>query len=441
MDEREEGARAICATLRNAGFEALFAGGCVRDRILGLVPRDYDIATSARVSEVAALFPRTVAVGAAFGVTRVLLEQGEYEVAAFRSDGPYLDGRHPSSVAFVDAREDARRRDFTINALFYDPARERVIDYVSGERDIAAGVLRAVGDPAERFGEDHLRLLRAVRFAARLDYTIAPETAAAMARLAPRAIDTSAERIRDELTKILLEGGARRAFAVMDETGILGHVLPEVAAMKGVEQPRGFHPEGDVFVHTMLMLEALDRPSATLAMAALLHDVGKPRTQTFEDRIRFNNHHKVGARMAERICHRLRFPNAQAERIVWLVEQHMRLMHICDMAESKRKRFAREPGFDELVELGRLDCLASHGDTSSVDWIAQYKAELRPEQARPEPLLRGGDLIRMDYVPGPLFSEILRAVEDGQLEGELSTREGAADMVRRRWPLPDGGSV
>ncbi|MBI3118469.1 MAG: CCA tRNA nucleotidyltransferase [Candidatus Hydrogenedentes bacterium] len=434
MDDRERAARDICAALRQTGHRALFAGGCVRDLILGHVPKDYDIATSARASEVMALFPRAVGVGAAYGVVLVVRPEGNFEVATFRRDGPYLDGRHPSHVDFVDEIEDARRRDFTVNALFLDPHTEMVLDYVEGQADIRAGVLRTVGEPEERFREDHLRLVRAARFAARLDYTIDDDTFAAMRRLAPLIQGTSPERIRDEVVRMLTEGGARRALEILDATGLLKQILPEVAATKGVEQPAEFHPEGDVWEHVLRVVQHLEGATPTLAMGALLHDVGKPLTQSIEDRIRFNNHDKVGARVSEDICRRLRFSNEHTARIVWLVEQHMRVASIPDMRESKRKRFVREPGFDELLTLCRIDCLASHGDTSTVEWVRNYKANLQPEEVSPPRLITGDDLVALGYAPGPLFREILTAVEDAQLEGALTSPAAAQDFVQRIWP-------
>ena len=410
----------------------------MRDMLLETPPKDYDIATSARPDDVAALFRRTVNVGAAFGVQKVLLAQGEFEVTTFRHDGPYEDGRHPTYVEFSSEQEDARRRDFTVNAMFYDPESDEVVDYVGGQDDLRAGIIRTVGDPHQRFEEDYLRLLRAIRFAARLDYEIEPETFAAIKDLAPKVQRTSKERIRDELTKMLIEGGARRAFELMDATGLLVQVLPEVAQMKGVEQPPEYHPEGDVWTHTLLLLEELDRlpeKTATLAYGSLLHDVGKPLTQTFEDRIRFNLHDKVGARISEDICKRLRFSNADTERVRWLVEQHMRLAAAPDMRASKLKRFVREPGFPELLELHRLDCLSSHRKLDIYEWLQHYIANLKPEETRPKPLLTGHDLIEMGYEPGPHFKEILGAVEDAQLEGALTTPEEARAFVARHRPL------
>ena len=396
------------------------------------------MATSARASDVMALFDRTVAVGAAFGVVAVGTDADPVEVATFREDGPYVDGRHPSEVRFTDAREDALRRDFTINALFLDPATDEVIDYVGGQTDLANKVIRAVGEPERRFEEDHLRLMRAVRFAARLGFTIDGETWTALREYASSITRTSAERMRDEVLKILTEGSPRRGMELLLDSGLLGHILPEVAAMVGVEQPPAFHPEGDVWTHTMMMLDLLDAPSPTLAMGVLLHDVGKPPTQTFEDRIRFNEHESVGAAMTEAICERLRFPKADTARVRWLVGQHMRLARAKDMRENKRRRLVREDGFDELSALCRADCLSSHRDTTAVDWVEHYAAALTPEEVRPEPLLRGGDLMAMGYTPGPLMGEILRAVEDAQLDGALRTPTEARDFVRAQWSPKEG---
>ncbi len=434
MDERYRAAAGICQCLTRAGYRALLAGGCVRDLILGVRPKDYDVATSAPPGVVAGLFEKCISVGAAFGVQIVVLPEGMFEVSTFRKDGPYLDGRHPDHVEFVDEIEDAHRRDFTINAMFLDPVTDSVIDYVGGREDLQRGIVRTVGGPRQRFSEDHLRLLRAVRFAARLAYTIDSETLDAIVEMAPLINRTSAERIRDEIIKVLTEGGARRAFELLDQTGLLLHVLPEVAKMKGVEQPPEFHPEGDVFEHTLRILDIAHDPSPALAMAILLHDIGKPLTQTFEDRIRFNNHDKVGARETEKICRRLRFSNEDAEHIVRMVENHMRVDTIPSMRESKRKRFVREEGFPELLELCRLDCLASHNSTETIEWIERYIASLPPEELKPAPLLGGNDLIAMGYQPGPFFGEILSAIEDEQLEGTLTTPEQARDFVLTRWP-------
>lgn len=438
MDERREAALGICRRLAGAGHRALLAGGCVRDVLLGVAPRDYDIATSAKPEEVEGLFDRCIGVGAAFGVEVVVLPEGRFEVATFRRDGPYLDGRRPSHVEFVDEEEDAARRDFTINALFFDPATEEVLDYVGGRRDLDAGLVRAVGVPGERFREDHLRLIRAVRFAARLDYAIETATEKAIREHAPLILKTSPERVRDEILKILTEGRPRRGFELLETTGLLEAILPEVARMKGVAQPEAYHPEGDVFTHTLILLECLDRPSDTLALAALLHDVGKPLTQTYEDRIRFDLHDKVGARETEKICRRFRMSKEQSVRASWLVGQHMRVAAAPKMRDSKLKRLVRHEGFGELLALFRADCVASHNKLEVHDWLRDYTERLEPESIRPAPLLTGKDLLAMGYEAGPLFSTILRAVEDAQLEGRLTDDEAALEFVRSRWPGAGG---
>ncbi len=439
MNERRAAAENVCATLRARGFRALLAGGCVRDLLLNVGPKDFDVATNAKPHEVAAMFSRTVDVGAAFGVQIVLLPEGQFEVTTFRKDGPYEDGRHPSSVTFTDEIEDARRRDFTVNALFYDPVEHKVLDYVGGIEDLRAGLIRAVGPPRERFQEDHLRLLRAIRFAARLGYALEEETYRSIVDLAPLIKATSAERIRDEILKILTEGAAKRAFQLLDDTGLLEQILPEIEAMKGVSQPPEFHPEGDVFTHTLLMLDLLENPSPTLALGVLLHDVGKPATRTHTDRIRFNEHDKVGAEMARAICERLRLSRRQTERVVWLVSQHMRFEHIPEMRENKRKRTVRIEGFEELKELCRIDCLASHRRLDTVQWVDAYQARTPEETLRPEPLLSGRDLMALGYPPGPLFSKILKRVEDLQLDGQLISSEEARQFVLRQWPAPRPG--
>ena len=430
MDPKRDAAQRISVTLINAGFRALFAGGCVRDMLLGITPKDYDVATNATPRDIAALFPKTIAVGAAFGVMIVVEPECHIEVATFRSDGPYTDGRHPSSVTFQGEREDAARRDFTINAMFFDPVSERVLDYIDGQSDLMKRVIRTVGVPQARFSEDYLRLLRAIRFAARLDFTIEPETLNAIREMGYLITSTSAERIRDEIVKMLTEGGGGRALRLLDETGMLAHILPEIAAMKGVAQPEEFHPEGDVFVHTCILADMLKGTTPTLALGTLLHDVGKPPTMTVEDRIRFNNHDKVGAKMAGAICRRLRLSNDDTERIVWLVGQHMRLAHAPQMCESKLKRFVREPGFGELLQLGRMDCASSHGDLSTIEWIENYIANLPPDAVRPKPLLTGRDLIEMGLTPGPRFKEVLAQIEDAQLEGRVATQEAARAMAK-----------
>jgi tRNA nucleotidyltransferase/poly(A) polymerase len=437
VDPRE-GAERVCAVLRRAGHRALLAGGCVRDLLLGTVPKDYDIATSALPEEIIPLFPKTRLVGVAFGVVRVTLGRRVYEVATFRQDGPYLDGRRPSSVAFVGEMQDALRRDFTVNALFMDPETGEVLDYVDGREDLARRVIRTVGDPEARFSEDHLRLLRAVRFASNLRFSIDPDTLAALRRMAELVTRTSAERIREELIRILTEGNAEKGFRLLDTSGLLDHMLPEVAAMRGVEQPPAFHPEGDVFEHTVRMLGLMGKAPVALALGVLLHDIGKPATMTVEDRIRFSRHASEGAETAGRVCRRLRMPGATTRRVVWLVGQHMRLSDVPSMRESKRVRFVREPDFRLLLELGRLDCLASHGDLATIRWIQDYLKNLGSGIEAPPPLLTGNDLITLGLKPGPLFGEILETVEDARLEGLIATPDEAREMVLGLWPLPDG---
>ncbi len=446
-----EHATNIVRELRRRGFQAYFAGGCVRDTLLGIAPADYDVATDATPPEVMRVFPETYAVGAQFGVVLVpappemprapaLSEHPNYvEVATFRNDGAYSDGRHPDQVRYSKSpREDVQRRDFTINGLLMDPLEQgRVLDFVGGRDDLAARTVRAIGNAEHRFQEDKLRMLRAVRFAARFQYIIEPQTFAAIRRLAGAIHQVSRERVHDELTKMLTEGHARRAFELLDTTGLLQEVLPEIARMKGVEQPPQFHPEGDVWVHTLLLLEKLPPGcSRTLAWGTLLHDVGKPPTfRVAPDRIRFDGHVEVGVRMAEEICHRLHFSNDDTRQIAALVANHMRFADVERMKESTLKRFMRLPKFDEHLELHRLDCLSSHGNLALYDFVRQRRLQTSEEEIRPAPLLTGDDLIRLGYRPGPEFRGMLSAVEDAQLEGTLHTREEALSFVLSEFPL------
>jgi poly(A) polymerase len=429
----------ICAHLHDAGHQSFFNGGCVRDIILGREPLDFDVSTDATPDRVQQLFPGSLAVGAQFGVIVVIEDSVQVEVATFRSDVGYADGRHPTRVEFSTfPEEDVRRRDFTINGLLMDPRDNKIYDFVGGQADLKAGVVRAIGDPALRFEEDKLRMLRAVRFAARFGFAIEAGTFAAIRRLAAQIRQVSQERIRDELNKMLTEGAARRAFELLDETGLLREVLPEVACMKDVEQPPQFHPEGDVWTHTLLMLEKLAaRTPRTLAWGALLHDVGKPPTfrppSGPDDRIRFDEHVEVGVRIAEEICRRLRFSNEDTEQIASLVANHMRFKDVPKMRDSTRKRFARLLHFEQHLELHRLDCLSSHGDLSTYDFVQHFLAEIPPETIRPARLLTGEDLRDMGLNPGPLFREILAAIEDGQLEGKITSREDALKFVRSQF--------
>jgi poly(A) polymerase len=468
----------VVETLRDRGHQAYLVGGCVRDLLLGREPADYDVATDAKPHEVMRIFPETYAVGVQFGVVLVPVPQSQrksqnqsashsegdshtphegnrdrgsplgdehllghhhkacVEVATFRCDVGYSDGRHPDEVRFSrDPREDVQRRDFTINGLLLDPVKNEVLDFVGGQQDLNAKIIRAIGDPALRFREDKLRMLRAVRFAARFSYTIEPATFAAIRQLAAQIHQVSRERVRDELTRMLTEGHARRAFELLDKTGLLREVLPEIEAMKGVEQPPEFHPEGDVYVHTLLLLEKLPQPCpVTLAWGALLHDVGKPPTfRRAPDRIRFDDHVDVGVKMAEAICRRLRFSNDETKQILALVDNHMRFGDVERMKESTFKKFIRLPHFDQHLELHRLDCESSHRSLRLYDYTRQKMAELPPAEVRPKPLIGGDDLIAAGYEPGPTFKEILGAVEDAQLEGRLRTKEETMRFVREHF--------
>ena len=437
MDAKRQAATEIVQRLRAEGFQAYLVGGCVRDLVMGREPEDYDIATDATPQQVLQLYPDALTVGAQFGVVIVPHETGNIEVATFRSDGRYADGRHPVEVRFAKTpQEDVHRRDFTINGLLFDPATDEVIDYVGGKADIRARRLRTIGDPIERFHEDRLRMLRAVRFAARFEFTLDGAAKQAIQKLAPQIHDVSAERVRDEIIKILTEGQARRGFELLDETRLLQEVLPEIKALQGVEQPPEFHPEGDVWIHTLMMLEGLHHPTATLALAVLLHDVGKPPTFTIRERIRFDNHVEVGARMAGAICARLRLSTRETERVVELVEHHLRFKDFPRMKRSTQLRFLRMEGFEEHLELHRLDCLSSHRDLTNYELARRLMEETPPERIKPQPLLRGDDLIAQGYKPGPRFKEILQAVEDAQLEGKLQGRDDALRLVAEQFPLP-----
>jgi poly(A) polymerase len=433
-------ANSICDTLQRAGFEAYLVGGCVRDLLLGQDPADYDVTTNAKPDEVLRLFPGSIAVGAQFGVVLVSSDRASVEVATFREDIGYSDGRHPDEVRYASRPEDdVSRRDFTINGLLMRHDSGKVLDFVGGQADLKAGLVRAIGAPERRFREDKLRMLRAVRFAARFGYAIEPVTLAAIEIHAGDIRVVSAERMQEELTKILTEGAARRGFEWLDESGLLGEILPEISAMKGVPQPPEFHPEGDVWVHTRLMLEGLPRGgSRTLAWGVLLHDVGKPPTfrpaSETGDRIRFDAHVEVGVRMAGEICRRLKFSNDDTEQIQALVANHMKFKDVAQMRKSTLKRFVRQPRFDEHLELHRLDCGASHGRTEAYNLVRDFLAATPPDQVRPARLLTGDDLNEMGYAPGPEYQRILAALEDAQLEGGVATREQAISFVRSSYP-------
>ena len=434
----EKAARKIAERLRDRGHIAYFAGGCVRDMVRGLTPKDYDIATDARPENVQALFPKTYAVGAHFGVIIVLHDGFQFEVATFRSDEAYIDGRHPSAVHFSSPEEDARRRDFTINGMFLDPASDKVIDLVGGQADIGAKLVRAIGEPAQRFAEDRLRMLRAVRFATALDYKIDKRTWDALVASAPSINQISAERIRDEVVRIFLSSNRVRGWDLLDASGLLSAILPELEAMKGVLQPEQFHPEGDVFVHTRLMLSLLhESVSIPLVFAVLFHDVAKPVTARVDEtgRIRFNEHDRIGAEMTEAIMRRLRFSGAEIEATVEMVRQHMVFKDAPKMRIAKLKRFMARPTFDEELELHRVDCESSHRMLDNYEFLLSKREEFANEPIIPPPLVRGDDLIAFGLKPGPKFGEILEAVETRQLEGKLRTRDEALNWVKAHYSL------
>lgn len=430
-------AAAVIERLRAAGYSAWLVGGCVRDLLLGRPPQDFDVATSARPERVAALFPGAQFVGAHFGVALVRESGAEVEVATFRSDHAYADGRRPEAVDFeTDPRQDVLRRDFTVNGLLMDPVTGETLDFVGGRADLDARLVRAIGDPEARFAEDHLRMLRAVRFAARLGFAIAPATFEAIRRLHARIRLISTERIRDELSRILTEGGARRGFELLDASGLLEDVLPEAAALKGVEQPPEFHPEGDVWTHTLIMLDQMREPSLTLALGVLLHDIGKPRTFRRAGRIRFDGHAEESARMAVEILTRLRFSNQEIRQVEALTAHHLRFKDVRQMRESTLKRFLRLDRFEEHLELHRLDCASSHRLFGNYDFVKRKLEELPPQEIRPQPLLTGDDLIAEGYPPGPAFAVMLGAAEDAQLEGRIRSREEALALVRAQFGPP-----
>ena len=459
---REE-AVVIVKKLREAGHLAYFVGGCVRDLVMGHPPTDYDIATSATPAEVMTLFPQSLAVGAQYGVVIVPQSRHFYEVATFRSDGTYSDGRHPDRVTYTnDPRLDVKRRDFTINGLLFDPLEGIVLDYVNGQADIRSGIIRTIGNPEQRFLEDKLRLIRAVRFASRFNYCLENFTLEAVHRLGGSIAQVSHERVRDEIIKLLTRGYAAKGISLLDNCGLLHFILPEVAALRGVPQPPEFHPEGDVWTHTLLMLQLMDQkhceemkttvadsgtclpiegsavsghyPSVNLAMGVLLHDIGKPPTLQSVDRIRFNNHPEVGARMAATICERLRFTSKQTEQITGLIRDHLKFKDLPRMRPSTLKRFLRRENFEEHLELHRLDCLGSHRNLKTWKLTIEKLEALKPEEIRPKPLISGDDLIRLGYKPGPVFKKILKTVEDAQLDNQVQTPEAAEDFVLSHFP-------
>jgi len=427
-------ARDIVAQLQRAGYTAYLAGGCVRDHLLGVEAKDYDVATSARPEEVQRIFPRVTDItGKSFGVVRVMVGEEQFEVATFRQDGPYKDGRHPESVRFATAEEDAQRRDFTINGLFFDPVADRLIDYVGGEADLRAGTVRAIGNPLDRFTEDHLRLLRAIRFATRLIFKIEPKTWEAIRAEASMIRTVSAERIRDELNKIFSAAKPELGLDLLDQSGLLKEVLPDIAAMHGVEQPPQYHPEGDVYEHVRLMLSKIEQPNLDLALGVLFHDVGKKPTAKVDEngRIRFNEHESVGANMAEQIMTGLRYDNKTIQTVRELVQHHMQFKDVPKMRPSTLKRMMARPTFPLELELHRIDCASSHGELSHYDYLKHQLETMKPEEIDPPSLVTGRDLLAMGLKPGKEVGRILEAIRVAQLEGTVQTRFEALDMARK----------
>ncbi len=424
----------IVRVLKESGHEAYLVGGCVRDLVMGKPPKDYDVATSARPEQVARLFRRTIPVGAQFGVQIVLIGKTPYEVATFRTDREYKDGRHPEGVVFSSPKEDVLRRDFTVNGLFYDPLKKQVIDYVGGREDLKRKMIRAIGDPDKRFAEDRLRMLRAVRFTATLGFDLDPATFKAVQQAAGWIAEVSPERIRDELVKLFTGPHPGRGLDLLEQSGLLRVILPEVERMKGVQQPPEFHPEGDVFIHTRRVLDGVPNSSAVVAIGALLHDVGKPPTFRVADRIRFNGHDRVGARMAQEICRRLRFSNAETGAISDLVGEHMRFKDVRQMKLSTLKRFMASPIFNEHMKLHRADCMGSHGDLANWKFLRRKLREIPKKEIKPAPLISGHDLLGMGYPEGPQVGLILKAVEERQLEKELVSKAAALAWVSEAFP-------
>lgn len=422
----------IVKTLQKHGYKAFFAGGCVRDMIMGRESDDYDIATNALPGDITGLFVKTIPVGVQYGVVIVVKNGHNFEVATFRTEGSYSDGRHPDYVAFSTPEDDVKRRDFTINGLLYDPVRDEILDYVNGREDISRGIIRTIGNPFDRFTEDKLRMIRSVRFACRFNFSIHEDTRQAIMQFAPQIHVVSAERIREEMEKILTGPNPHIGIKLLDELCLLQEILPEVSNTKGVQQPENFHPEGDVFTHTLLALSKMKKnPSWTLAMGVLLHDIGKSVTFTVSDRIRFNLHEKAGADMAAKICDRLKTSTAEKERIVWLVLKHLYFKDAKKMRLNKLKRLFAEEGYQELAELCRADALASSGDLSDYYYCQEMYSKLTHEEVKPKPLITGYDLIALGLKPGPLFKDVLTKIEDEQLDGNLTTKEEALEMTKK----------
>ncbi len=435
MESRKQKlATQLVKTLQKKGHTAYFAGGCVRDRILDVPAKDYDVATSASPEEVEKLFEKTVPVGKQFGVILAIVEGEPFEIATFRKEGGYQDGRHPAWVKMSDPEEDAKRRDFTVNGLFYDPLKDKIIDYVGGVDDIHRKLIRTIGTPEERFSEDKLRLLRAVRFASTLAFQIEDETWRTLKKMSPEIKQVSSERIRDELVKILTRPHAGLGLDLLSESGLLKEVLPEVEAMKGCEQSPEYHPEGDVFVHTKMLLDKLENSTTTLALSALLHDVGKPPTFSREDgKIHFYEHDRVGAEMSREILTRLRFSNKDIEAIVAAVGNHMRFMHVQEMRQGKLKTFLARDTFQEELELHRIDCSSSHGKLDNYEFLKTKIQEFKAEELKPKPFLTGHHLLVAGIPAGPLMGQILKEGYELQLEGHFKSQEDALPWAKERW--------
>ncbi len=437
MSETANTAATIVKQIRKNGHAAYFAGGCVRDMLMGNVPADYDIATSAEPEQIMKMFDRAIPIGISFGVVNVIVNNKNFEIATFRADGKYIDGRRPDSVKFCDAKGDVKRRDFTINGMLYDPIENETLDFVGGREDIKNRIIRTIGKPEDRFNEDHLRLIRGARFAARLSFDIEPATKAAIKEIAPKILGVSAERICDELKKGLTAPNPHKFIDLLDGLNLLKEIMPEICDMKGVEQPENFHPEGDVYKHTLLCLSMMENPSWELAMSILLHDVAKPTTFCREinpdgsyGRIRFTMHEQIGAETAGKICKRLKASSYSIDRVKTLVKKHLRIKDAQNMRKSTLKRLFADPGYLELQELFRIDTLSSTKDLTAYEFCKNRFEELDEEQVKPKPLVNGHDLIEMGLKPGPIFSKILGTVVDEQLEEKIATREEALELVK-----------
>ena len=432
--KKEEIALDIVKKLQKSGHTAYFAGGCVRDSILRVQPKDYDVATSASPDQVEKLFEKTVPVGKQFGVMLAIVEGEQFEIATFRKEGGYQDGRHPSWIKKSDPEEDAKRRDFTVNGLFYDPIKDEIIDYVGGVEDIHHQLISTIGKPEERFSEDKLRLIRAVRFASTLGFKLEEQTWFTLKKMAPEIKMVSSERIRDELVKIFTRPNAGLGLELLSESGLLKEILPEVEAMKGCAQSPDYHPEGDVFVHTQLLLDKLENPTVTLAFSCLLHDVGKPPTFTRDgDKIHFYEHDRIGADMTREIMMRLRFSNKEIDAVAAAVSNHMRFMHVKEMRQGKLKTFLARDTFQEELELHRIDCSSSHGKLDNYEFLKAKIQELKEDELKPKPFLTGHRLMAAGISAGPVMGQIIREGYELQLEGRFENEDAAVQWAKERW--------